>query len=252
MASGTSTSGDSVSNKATRLTTVRADKPRTDLAEKRRILQLETLFDLALALHADRPEEELVEELLMRVCAVLDPAPRSRSPATLRRAAGDAAAWAGRRPPPRRRACCRTPVARPAGRRSAGGAHAAVDSPAAITDELIATPLAYRGVFLGYLALLDKESRVEATATLQRFTVGGPAFPRLGGGAGRRLSRLARQLEDLTTQRERLRRGEQGPQGPAGGRAHGPAHRRPRAGYAPGARDGRAGGAAQRQRPAAR
>ena len=49
--------------------------PRTtDFAEKRRILQLETLYDLALALHADRPEGELVEELLQRVCTVLDPA----------------------------------------------------------------------------------------------------------------------------------------------------------------------------------
>src|SRR5258708_18211307 len=49
---------------------------RTDatLAEKRRILQLETLYDLALALHAQRAEQELVEELLGRVCAVLDPA----------------------------------------------------------------------------------------------------------------------------------------------------------------------------------
>ena len=33
------------------------------LAEKRRILQLETLYDLAIALHAQRPEQELVDEL---------------------------------------------------------------------------------------------------------------------------------------------------------------------------------------------
>src|SRR4051794_41812916 len=44
------------------------------IAEKRRILQLETLYDLAIALHAQRPEQELVDELLQRVCAVLDPA----------------------------------------------------------------------------------------------------------------------------------------------------------------------------------
>src|ERR1700753_3792784 len=44
------------------------------LVEKRRILQLETLYDLALALHAQRAEQELVDELLGRVCAVLDPA----------------------------------------------------------------------------------------------------------------------------------------------------------------------------------
>ena len=46
----------------------------TDFAEKRRILQLETLYDLALALYSDRPEVELMEELLQQVCAVLDPA----------------------------------------------------------------------------------------------------------------------------------------------------------------------------------
>src|SRR3954470_18555094 len=44
------------------------------LAEKRRILQLETLYDLAIALHSQRPEQELVDELLLRVCTVLDPA----------------------------------------------------------------------------------------------------------------------------------------------------------------------------------
>ena len=52
------------------------------IAEKRRILQLETLYDLAIALHAQRPEQELVDELLQRVCAVLDPgAASSASPA---------------------------------------------------------------------------------------------------------------------------------------------------------------------------
>jgi hypothetical protein len=47
---------------------------RDQLIEKRRILQLETLYDLALAVHAHQPEQELAEELLQRVCAVLDPA----------------------------------------------------------------------------------------------------------------------------------------------------------------------------------
>src|SRR3954449_4785908 len=47
--------------------------PSPQLLEKRRILQLETLYDLALALQAHRPERELVEELLQRVCAVMDP-----------------------------------------------------------------------------------------------------------------------------------------------------------------------------------
>src|SRR5690349_25030970 len=53
-----------------------SDVARNDalIAEKRRFLQLETLYDLAIALHAQRPEQELVDELLQRVCAVLDPA----------------------------------------------------------------------------------------------------------------------------------------------------------------------------------
>ena len=46
----------------------------SSFTEKRRILQLETIYDLAVALYAHRPEQELVDELLQRVCAVLDPA----------------------------------------------------------------------------------------------------------------------------------------------------------------------------------
>ncbi|MGH2627457.1 MAG: hypothetical protein ACRDHY_12490, partial [Anaerolineales bacterium] len=49
-------------------------RPEVNLAEKRRILQLETLYDLALALQAQQAEAELVEELLQRVVAVTDPA----------------------------------------------------------------------------------------------------------------------------------------------------------------------------------
>ncbi|HRC87674.1 MAG TPA: hypothetical protein PK413_18930, partial [Thermoanaerobaculia bacterium] len=36
-------------------------------------MQLETLYDLAVALHAERSEEQLLDELLERVCSVLDP-----------------------------------------------------------------------------------------------------------------------------------------------------------------------------------
>ena len=45
-----------------------------DLAVGRRILQLETLYDLLIALHGHRSEDELVEDLLQQVCSVLDPA----------------------------------------------------------------------------------------------------------------------------------------------------------------------------------
>ena len=43
-------------------------------ADRRRLLQLETLYDLAIRLYAERQEQELLDELLERVCAVLDPA----------------------------------------------------------------------------------------------------------------------------------------------------------------------------------
>ncbi|MBZ0103976.1 MAG: hypothetical protein K8I65_17605, partial [Thermoanaerobaculia bacterium] len=43
-------------------------------ADRRRILQLETLYDLALALYGERAEQDLLEELVGRVCLVLDPA----------------------------------------------------------------------------------------------------------------------------------------------------------------------------------
>src|SRR4051794_41493452 len=71
------------------------------IAEKRRILQLETLYDLAIALHAQRPEQELVDELLQRVCAVLDPA---AAVAVTRDAygggrGGGAVGWGGGLPP---------------------------------------------------------------------------------------------------------------------------------------------------------
>ena len=190
-------------NTAINPTTVRTDKPRTDLAEKRRILQLETLFDLALALHADRPEEELVEELLMLVCAVLDPgaavaitrdqfgAPRAMS----------AVGW--QEAPPKAAEVLSDPLWRDL---LAGGEPVTRrDGHFASRDyrQLIASPLAYRGVFLGYLALLDKESRSkdddspEFTSEDQRFLESVAALAAVSLDS-------ARQLEDLNTQRERL------------------------------------------------
>jgi len=69
-------------------------------ADKRRVLQLETLHDLALALHAERDEQDLLEELLGRVCLVLDPATAiavTRDPGGGARAAA-VVGWPGREP----------------------------------------------------------------------------------------------------------------------------------------------------------
>ncbi|MEM1202736.1 MAG: sigma 54-interacting transcriptional regulator [Acidobacteriota bacterium] len=173
----------------------------TDLAEKRRILQLETLYDLALALHADRPEAELVEELLHQVCAVLDPAAAvavTQDPFGGSRAAASVG-WMGR--PPAGPELLADPLWRdllgqgqPLTRRDG----VLVGRP---YRELLATPFAYRGVFLGFLALLDKESRGDAesgwSAADRRFLDSVAAL------AGVSLD-SSRQLEDLVTQRERL------------------------------------------------
>jgi two-component system, NtrC family, response regulator HydG len=132
---------------------------RATLAEKRRILQLETLYDLALALQAHRTEEELVEELLERVCAVLDP---QAAVAATRDAQGGLGALA-----------------------SVGWAEDAPLAPALLADslwrdvalapgslqrrqgdlagrpfrELLAASLTHRGHVFGLVALLDKETR---------------------------------------------------------------------------------------------
>ena len=130
-----------------------------DLVAQRRVLQLETLYDLLVALHGHQSEEELVEDLLERVCAVLDPA----AAAVVTRAAhGKARAaasvgWPGRRPDAA--ALLADPVwlelqaqGRPLERRD--GTFARRDF-----QHLLVAPLQYRSVFQGYLAVLDKERR---------------------------------------------------------------------------------------------
>ena len=113
-------------------------------AEKRRILQLETLNDLAVALYAHRPEQELVDELLERVCAVLDPA-------------AAVVGWLARPPDPQRLlsgALWHELLAS-----GSTVALAASELAGRAYESLLATPIAYRGVFLGFVAVLDKELR---------------------------------------------------------------------------------------------
>jgi transcriptional regulator with GAF, ATPase, and Fis domain len=172
------------------------------IAEKRRILQLETLYDLAIALHAQRPEQELVDELLQRVCAVLDPA---AAVAVTRDAYGGArgvasVGWLDALPTGD--ALLAAPIWRELlteGRTlvRAGGVLAGRPY-----EQLLAAPLAYRGVFLGYVAVLDKEVRGEDpdhafTPDDRRFLDSVTAL------AGAALD-AARQVERLETQRERL------------------------------------------------
>ena len=174
--------------------------PSPLLLEKRRILQLETLLDLALALQAHRPEGELVEELLQRVCAVLDP---RAAVAVTRDDDGH------------------TRSVSSVGWPSEGVGDELSDEPLwrevdgrdgivqrrrgtlAGRDfrELLATRIAYRGETLGLLAVLDKESRAAAEASFSdeeaRFL---ESVAALGGVA----LENARQVERLSQEREAL------------------------------------------------
>jgi len=176
-------------------------KPRSSFAEKRRILQLETIYDLAVALHAHRPEQELVDELLQGVCAALDPAAAvavTRDPYGAARAVASVG-WTAVPPAPGallEAALWRELLA-------SGQTLSRRDGELAGREyrEILATPLASRGVYIGYLAVLDKEERggeaVGYTADDRKFLESVAAL------AGVALD-SARQVEDLETQRERL------------------------------------------------
>ncbi len=176
-------------------------RPDASLAEKRRILQLETLYDLALALHAQRPEGELVEELLQRVCAVLDPA---AAVAVTRDGYGGVrgvatVGWLEDAP------TGEALLAAPIWRELLAEGHMLSRLRGMLAgrayEQLLAAPLAYRGVFLGYVGLLDKEVRGGAGSAFteddRRFldsvtTLAGVALD------------AARQVERLEAQREKL------------------------------------------------
>jgi len=171
------------------------------LVEKRRILQLETLYDLALALQAHRPEAELVDELLQQVCAALDP---QAALAITRTSGGEVQAIASVGWPPE--AWSQDEVL---------GVSLWLDIERVTglverTDgellgrayrELLVTRLGYRGELFGLLALLDKESRSDGQSSFspedRRFL---ESVTALGGVA----LENARQVESLETQRERL------------------------------------------------
>ena len=182
-----------------------------DFTEKLRILQLETLYDLALALHAQRGEGELVQELLERVCGVLDPAAAAavtRDPYGGARAAATVG-WQGVEP---------------------SGADLLADpvwqevltsgQPITRTDgsfaglqyrELVAAPLVYRGVFLGYLALLDKEARGGEGSSFRaddrRFLDSVAALAGVSLDSARQVEQLETRSEQLAEENKALKDG---------------------------------------------
>ena len=175
--------------------------PPPDLAEKRRLLQLETLYDLAVALGAPRAEQELVDELLQRVCAVLDPAAAvavTRDPYGAPRAVATVG-WYG--PPPGGETLLASPLWQELLRAGRSVGRAGGELARRRFAELLAAPIESRGVFLGYLAVLDKEARGGGATTFseddRRFLDSVAAL------AGASLDN-ARQRERLEAQRERL------------------------------------------------
>ena len=215
-------------------------RPDSSLAERRRILQLETLYDLALALHAQRAEQELVDELLQRVCAGARPGGGGGGdPRRLRRAArrrqrrlDDGPARPATRSSPRRSgASCSTE-----GRMLARATRRARRP--RTTSSCWPTPLAYRGVY----PRLPRGAR-QGGARRRRLLLHGrrPALPRLGRGARRRRARQRPPGRAAGDPARAPGGGEQGPQGAAGRRGRRAAHRRPRAADAAGARDASSG-----------
>ena len=183
--------------------------PSASFAETRRILQLETLHDLALALHAEREEGDLVEELLQRVCAVLDPA---AAVAVTQAGGGGAAAvavagWQGAAPEPAKL------LAEPLWRELLAGEGSVAGGPGVFAgrryEAVLAAPLAYRGSYLGYLALLDKEARGTASAEFsledRRFLDSVAALAAVALDGARRLAAVSGERERLAEENKALR-----------------------------------------------
>lgn len=133
-------------------------KSGRDLAGRLRELQLETLHDLALALHSHRSEQELVDDLLQRVCAVVDP---SAAAAVTRDSAGvpRAVASVGFEQSLTAADLLRSPMWEELlVEDRALSRHDGVFAEREF-DEIHCVPLDYRGRLFGYLSVLDKEAR---------------------------------------------------------------------------------------------
>jgi transcriptional regulator with GAF, ATPase, and Fis domain len=176
-------------------------------ADKRRLLQLETLHDLALALYAEREERDLLEELLGRVCLVLDP---EVAIAVTRGGPGGAAAtvgWSGAEPSSAE--LLQSPIWRDLLAEGEALARRGGELCGRSYRELIAAPLAFRGVFLGYLALIDKEDRggrvSEFTPEDRRFLESVGLLAGVAIDGARQVARLEGEREKLAEENKALR-----------------------------------------------
>ena len=182
---------------------------RPSLAEKRRILQLETLYDLALALQEHRPEEELVEELLQRACAVLDP--RAAVVAT-RDSKGSLRAvsrvgWPIGEPDPG--VLLGSPLWPEIEVRTGMIGKREGEIAGREFRELLATGIRYRGRLLGLLAVVDKESRRDEDPSFSeedaRFLESVAALAGVALDSVRQLEELQRQRETLVEENRALK-----------------------------------------------
>ena len=178
-------------------------------ADRRRLLQLETLYDLALALHAERDEQDLLEELLGRICLVLDPAV---AVAVTRGVSSEAHAtavvgWAASDPDGE--ALLREPIWGDLLAEGEALARRNGELAGRPFRELIAAPLAFRGTFWGYLALLDKEERgaraSEFTVEDRRFLASVGLLAGVAIDSARHLARLEGEREKLVEENKALR-----------------------------------------------
>lgn len=131
-------------------------------------LQLETIYDLLVALHAHRSEQELIDDLLQRVCSVVDP---GRAVAVTRDAAGvgqlvATVGWEEAVP------SAEDLLSEQLWRDVLSGGASIRRSEGELLGqrftELVAIPLEYRGLMLGFLAVLDKEHRQGGSAEFSR------------------------------------------------------------------------------------
>jgi transcriptional regulator with GAF, ATPase, and Fis domain len=176
-------------------------QPAVDLALNRRILQLETLYDLLVVLHGHRSEEELIDDLLQRVCAVLDPA--AAAVVTRDAHGGPRAAatvgWPERAPRPHlllEDALWQELLTQGRAIERRDGVFAARRY-----RNLFAAPIQHRSVFLGYLAILDKETRGETGSS---FSEEDRRFLQAVASLSGVLVDGLRQVESLLTESERL------------------------------------------------
>ena len=187
--------------------------PPPALLEKRRILQLETLYDLALALQAHRPEGELIEELLQRVCAVMDPQ-AALAATSDEEGRPRAVASVGWRESEVDEALAEDPLWDEVRRADGSLVRRAGTFSGREFRQLLAVPLAYRGETLGMLAVLDKESRAsgaghpgEASFTGEegRFLESVGALAGVALESARQVERLSQQTEALAEENRALK-----------------------------------------------